>query len=255
MSATTSPPPPPPQTYDALVPKAYEVMEVLFNYKRTVEDFKKCNGKAGNPYNFPFVSDCVATVPSSGPCKESERPVPCGDGTCRSDYVSCLRALSDAGRRSELSASLVWAFREYAASRAARGLPASPSDEALLDAAVEGGSREGRGEGGAAAVADGDDEDEGHASALTRENAAEALGGGDDAFMRALFGAPGVDDRSAGTAKAPLLPADAAKRRATAGSSDTLAGSAGDGGGRLDAWGGSLSYDVDGAKEQRVRKA
>jgi hypothetical protein len=42
------------KTYDLLVPKAYEVMEVLFNYKRTVEDFKKCGGKAGNPYNFPF---------------------------------------------------------------------------------------------------------------------------------------------------------------------------------------------------------
>jgi addiction module HigA family antidote len=36
------------RTYDAVVPRAYEVMEVLFNYKRTVEDFKRCNGKAGN---------------------------------------------------------------------------------------------------------------------------------------------------------------------------------------------------------------
>ena len=68
-------------------------MEVLFNYKRTVEDFKKCGNKAGNPYNFPFVSDCVDSS-FRGPCKESRLPVPCGDGTCRSDFIACLRAMS-----------------------------------------------------------------------------------------------------------------------------------------------------------------
>jgi hypothetical protein len=101
------------KTYDKFVPKAYEVMEVLFNYKRTVEDFKKCNGKAGNPYNFPFVSDCVASQ-SPPTCKDSARPVPCGDGTCRSDYVSCLRAISESERSDLLRQDFLWAFRSYA---------------------------------------------------------------------------------------------------------------------------------------------
>ena len=82
-------------TYDALVPHIFEVMEVLFNYKRTVEDFKQCHGKAPVLYGFPFVSDCVASAVFDGPCKDNSRPVPCGDGKCHSDYISCLRALSD----------------------------------------------------------------------------------------------------------------------------------------------------------------
>lgn len=107
------------RTYDLVVPKAYEVMEVLFNYKRTVEDFKRCNGKAGNPYNFPFVSDCVSSPSFTGPCKESQTPVPCGDGTCRSDYVSCLRALSEKERTDSLKTDLLWAFRAYEDARGA----------------------------------------------------------------------------------------------------------------------------------------
>ncbi|KAA0147510.1 hypothetical protein FNF31_07572 [Cafeteria roenbergensis] len=86
-------------TYDAVVPRAYEVMEVLFNYKRTVEDFKMCGGKAGNPYNFPYVSECVQSPDFSGPCKDSKVPVPCGDGRCHSDYVSCLRSMAEEADR------------------------------------------------------------------------------------------------------------------------------------------------------------
>lgn len=81
-------------TYDAVIPLIYQAMEVLFNYKRTVEDFKRCGGKAGNPYGFPFVSDCVASE-FRGPCSDPVLPVPCPDETCRSDYISCLRALSE----------------------------------------------------------------------------------------------------------------------------------------------------------------
>lgn len=33
--------------FNALVPKLYQTMEVLFNYKRTVEDFKRCGTKVG----------------------------------------------------------------------------------------------------------------------------------------------------------------------------------------------------------------
>jgi hypothetical protein len=150
------------KTYDKLIPKAYEVMEVLFNYKRTVEDFKKCGGKAGNPYNFPFVSDCVGSSFSSSNCKDSAAPVPCGDGTCRSDYVTCLRALSDADRRGALRSSVLWAFRAYAGE--------------------EGGVDEGESEGGGGSAA----------RLLPPPDAS-------DAYMHALFGG---GDRTAGTAAA-----------------------------------------------------
>lgn len=127
------------RTYDLVVPKAYEVMEVLFNYKRTVEDFKRCNGKAGNPYNFPFVSDCVSSPSFTGPCKESQNPVPCGDGTCRSDYVSCLRALSEKERTDSLKTDLLWAFRAYEDARGAEKLNGRGStNRASIDNSVVG---------------------------------------------------------------------------------------------------------------------
>ena len=94
--------------FDGDVPKAYRVMAVLMNYKRTVEDFRRCEEKAQTVYNLPFVSDCVGqrafryglhsrTAGKSDvvKCDDLERPVPCADGTCHSDYISCLRSLSD----------------------------------------------------------------------------------------------------------------------------------------------------------------
>ena len=79
-----------------VVPLAYQVMSVLMNYKRTVEDFGKCGTKAGNPYNFPFVSDCARSRDYSHPspkCEDPKQPVACSDGHCRSDYISCLKAI------------------------------------------------------------------------------------------------------------------------------------------------------------------
>ena len=83
------------RTFDHVVPAAFEVMEVLFNYKRTVEDFKRCGSKAPNLYNFPFLSDCVGSEVFRGPCPDTGKHVPCGDGKCHSDYISCLRAMSN----------------------------------------------------------------------------------------------------------------------------------------------------------------
>lgn len=34
-------------------------MSVLMNYKRTVEDFKRCGAKANTVYGIAFISDCV----------------------------------------------------------------------------------------------------------------------------------------------------------------------------------------------------
>jgi len=84
------------KTFSKVVPLAYQVMSVLMNYKRTVEDFGKCGTKAGNPYNFPFVSDCVRSRDYSHPspkCEDPKEPVACSDGHCRSDYISCLKAI------------------------------------------------------------------------------------------------------------------------------------------------------------------
>jgi hypothetical protein len=101
------------KTYDKLVPHAYEIMEVLFNYKRTVEDFKKCAAKGSNPYGFPFVSDCVGGHGFTGPCKDSAFPVPCADNTCQSDYVSCLRSLSKRDKVKEFRKEIQWAKKQY----------------------------------------------------------------------------------------------------------------------------------------------
>ena len=83
------------KTFDKSVRLVYQVLSVLYNYKRTVDDFEKCGRKGKNgPYNFPHVSECVGSW-FEGPCDDSARPVPCGDGTCHTDYISCLRSLSD----------------------------------------------------------------------------------------------------------------------------------------------------------------
>ena len=80
-------------TFDKYVPKAYQVMSVLMNYKRTVEDFKRCGAKASTVYGIAFVSDCVGS--SKGlKCDDLSKAVPCPDGECHSDYISCLRSLT-----------------------------------------------------------------------------------------------------------------------------------------------------------------
>ena len=67
-------------------------MSVLMNYKRTVEDFKKCSYKAGTVYNIAFISDCIGSeLGRKITCPDLKNPVPCGDGSCHSDYISCLR--------------------------------------------------------------------------------------------------------------------------------------------------------------------
>ena len=72
--------------------------------ERTVEDFKRCGPSSHNDYGFPHINSCVGSEKNkkdflrlSGgnhKCKESNAPVPCGDGSCQSDYISCLTVLS-----------------------------------------------------------------------------------------------------------------------------------------------------------------
>jgi len=86
------------KTFDSVVPQAYQVLSVLMNYKRSVQDFEKCSKtQAKTPYGFPFLSDCVDSKTFRGPCTDPAKPVPCGDGECRSDYIDCLRALLQNG--------------------------------------------------------------------------------------------------------------------------------------------------------------
>ena len=60
-------------------------------------DFNKCRARAGNPvYNFDVISECVKSS-FEGPCPDTKYPIACGDGTCKSDYVSCLRDESEKG--------------------------------------------------------------------------------------------------------------------------------------------------------------
>ena len=79
-------------TYDLQVPRAYQILSVLMNYKRTVEDFKRCGYKAKTEFGFAWVSECVGST-FNGPCPDVEKPVPCADGKCHSDYISCLKSL------------------------------------------------------------------------------------------------------------------------------------------------------------------
>ena len=82
-------------TFDKEVSKAYMIMTVLMNYKRTVEDFKRCGSKASTVYNLPYVSDCVGTyVDKALSCPSLSLPVPCPDGACHTSYISCLKSMS-----------------------------------------------------------------------------------------------------------------------------------------------------------------
>ena len=215
-------------------------MEVLFNYKRTVEDFKQCGGKAGNPYNFPFVSECVGpSDAANGPCKDSSAPVPCGDGTCRSDYVACLRALSDAERRDGLRSSVLWAFQEYTQARQEQGLEELVGDAAVL-----------------LAQSAGDD-----ASTAVESSAFASSGSSNDRYMETLFGTSTADDRSRGTGRSDHVVSgggggDKSLRRGRRSGSNGGGGGGGGGGSKLGTssdltqWGGTLSYDANGAKEE-----
>jgi tRNA G46 methylase TrmB len=89
------------KTFDSEVVRTYQVLSALMNYKRTVSDFSKCGSKVGNPYNFPFLSECVKSSAFSGPCEDPAAPVPCGDGQCHSDYISCLRAVVEGDEATE----------------------------------------------------------------------------------------------------------------------------------------------------------
>ncbi|XP_013403378.1 uncharacterized protein LOC106168754 [Lingula anatina] len=81
-------------TFNKMVPAAYQVMAMLMNYERTINDFGHCKQHGINQYNFPYVSHCVGSD-YEGPCKDSRYPVPCGDYTCKSTYIECLKSLSE----------------------------------------------------------------------------------------------------------------------------------------------------------------
>lgn len=62
------------------------------NYERTIRDFGKCRSHAKTQFGFGLISNCVGSD-FLGPCKDSLKPVPCGDYTCRSSFIECLQAL------------------------------------------------------------------------------------------------------------------------------------------------------------------
>jgi len=83
--------------FDEAVPMAYQVIEVLMNYKRTVQDFQRCDSHATTHGWLPkdktaHISECVSSS-FDGPCDDPGHPVPCGDKTCHSTYVSCLKSI------------------------------------------------------------------------------------------------------------------------------------------------------------------
>jgi len=237
------------RSYDAFVPHAYEVMEVLFNYKRTVEDFRRCGSKAGNPYNFPFVSDCVGGGGFSGPCKDSRAPVPCGDGSCRSDYVSCLRALSIGERAAGLKGDLLWAFKAYEAAKGGAGAGtlgaggSGSSGGAGADGAASSRASRGSGGGGAGA-ADKVDAAPAGAFAATLYGKSDRTAGAERSKQRGAGDAADEAAAAEGAEGAKARNEAAAQRRRRARrSAKLLSAGAGDEGGFL---GGALEYTTGG---------
>ncbi|KNC48967.1 uncharacterized protein AMSG_04712 [Thecamonas trahens ATCC 50062] len=95
-------------TFDDKVGLAYQLLSALMNFERTVKDFGHCGSKAGNGiYNFGHISSCVKSD-NRGPCRDPSFPVPCGDGKCHPEYISCLRSLNamEQERNAELAAEL-----------------------------------------------------------------------------------------------------------------------------------------------------
>lgn len=100
-------------TFDQDVVKVYRILEVLMNFKRTISDFHMCGEKAGNPvYNFEVISECVNSQ-FKGPCKDLNYPIACGDGTCQSDYVSCLRSIDRKEEEGQLEGKYMTPMRLY----------------------------------------------------------------------------------------------------------------------------------------------
>ncbi|XP_067678747.1 uncharacterized protein [Haliotis asinina] len=112
-------------TFNKMSSTAYQVMAMLMNFKRTVDDFGHCKSDAKTPYGFNLVSRCVGSD-FQGPCTDTKYPVPCGDHTCRATFIDCLLALQDLeqGRSTGLkqetvkrlkkqdTASMHWRFNE-----------------------------------------------------------------------------------------------------------------------------------------------
>jgi hypothetical protein len=125
-------------TFDLDIPKAYQVISVLMNYKRTVEDFKRCGKKANTVYGLAFISDCVGEQQygtKSVSCPNLKLPVPCGDGTCHSDYISCLRSYSDHADALVAAGAGGGGASEDAAATAGRGGVSSGGDKLALELA------------------------------------------------------------------------------------------------------------------------
>ena len=91
-------------TFDHVLPHGYQILLALMNFKRTVEDFGKCKSKGEVLYNFPYLADCTGS--SSRRCfKTPDTPVACADGSCRSSFVECLRAIQQLEREMEEDSS------------------------------------------------------------------------------------------------------------------------------------------------------
>ena len=231
------------------------------------------------------MSDCVGSSFSSSNCKDTAKPVPCGDGSCRSNYVACLRAISDAERRDSLRSSILWAFKRYAGRE--DGPP--PGDVGILEAsaaaqaaAAAAAGVEGQGAGGGGLeeaqpgeVMEGVEEAEAGqgeegAAAAAAAAAAPALGPGGaaagaadaaeweragDAYMRAVFGQVGKEDRAGGTRAVASGGGGGAAEAGKVGAG-VLRGK----GGKLAAssevhrWSGSLEYTSEGLVGKKKRK-
>lgn len=91
------------RVFDQDMVKVYLILEAMLNYRRTIEDFGQCGESAGNPvYNFGVISDCISSK-FNDQCTDPTAPIACGDGTCKTDYISCLRDINFKKERGKLT--------------------------------------------------------------------------------------------------------------------------------------------------------
>lgn len=165
--------------------------------------------------------------------------------------MACLRALSDAERRDVLRSSVLWAFKRYKGSRG-EGAGADGEDAILAAAATSGEENEeteetGEEEGGGE-TEDAVEEDSKrplHPNAIAWKQAG-------DAYMAALFGQAGKEDRAGGTRK-QLLQGGGKEVVGAGGDSESTGKTAGarklSPSSEVHSWvGGSLEYTSEGVK-------
>eukprot|EP00009_Paramoeba_aestuarina_P001390 CAMPEP_0201511618 /NCGR_PEP_ID=MMETSP0161_2-20130828/4035_1 /ASSEMBLY_ACC=CAM_ASM_000251 /TAXON_ID=180227 /ORGANISM="Neoparamoeba aestuarina, Strain SoJaBio B1-5/56/2" /LENGTH=149 /DNA_ID=CAMNT_0047907173 /DNA_START=782 /DNA_END=1231 /DNA_ORIENTATION=- len=79
-------------TLDKDASNLYQVILAFMNYERTIKDFGRCS-KHVPGMAAPYVGHCVGSAQVDFECPDQDFPVPCVDGQCHENYMSCLKSV------------------------------------------------------------------------------------------------------------------------------------------------------------------